>query len=123
MIKLKDLLICLGLFIFGFLIWLYKMILASDIPVNITIKELIGLLIVIFIYTTLQYFYLKKFNSNLFLLNLLFTIILLLLWCENLVTALIYNYHIYDTISDIIGLVSVLIIIIIGIPNFRFKSK
>lgn len=122
MSKLKSVLICIGLFISGISIWGYKMIITSDIPLTMYFRQLIGLFIIIMIYTILEYFYIKKLKSNLFLLNLLFLIILLTLWLGNLATALIYNYHIYDTIIDIVGFTSITISIIVAFTS-KFKNK
>lgn len=122
MSKLKDMLICLGLFIGGFLIWGYKIIITSDVPVTISLRQLIQLFIMALIYTTLQHLYIKKFKSNFSFLNIILSIILLLIWSGNLVTAIIYKYHVYDTISDVIGFIST-IMVIIEIFIYKLKNK
>lgn len=119
--KYADLFLCLILFILGIFIWIYKTIITSDIPINISFKQFILLSTTIFIYTLIQYFYIKKFKSNLHLFNLLLLIILLLLWIGSLTTALIYNYNKYDTIMDIIGSISLTIITFIEL-NSRFSK-
>ncbi|AUN12757.1 hypothetical protein RSJ21_19810 (plasmid) [Clostridium botulinum] len=116
--KCKDLFLCLILFILGLSIWIYKTLITSDIPVNISFKQFILLSILIFIYTLIQSFYIRRFKSNLHLLNLLLLIILLLLWIGSLITALKYNYNKYDTIIDIIGSIS---LIIITLETFIYK--
>ncbi len=116
--KCKDLFLCLILFILGLSIWIYKTLITSDIPVNISFKQFILLSILIFIYTLIQSFYIKRLKSNLHLLNLLLLIILLLLWIGSLITALKYNYNKYDTIIDIIGSIS---LIIITLETFIYK--
>ena len=121
MSKLKDFFICLGLFIFGVLILGYKMIISGDIPVESSFIELAGLFISILIYIILQYFYVKKIKSNLVLLNSILLIILLVFWLINLITAITYNYHKYDTISDIIGCIS--IIFTLGLFNCSGSTK
>lgn len=104
----------------GLLVWGYKMLISSDIPVNISFNELTGLLITIFIFTILEYFYIKKHKSNLSFLNLVFFIILFVFWFGSFSASLAYNYHIYATIIDIIGFIS---IIIIMIEFFTYKIK
>ncbi|MHB8036159.1 hypothetical protein CF069_20085 [Clostridium botulinum] len=116
--KCKDLFLCLILFILGLSIWIYKTLITSDIPVNISFKQFILLSILIFIYTLIQSFYIRRLKSNLHLLNLLLLIILLLLWIGSLITALKYNYNKYDTIIDIIGSIS---LIIITLETFIYK--
>lgn len=120
MSKLKEVLVSIGLFVIGILIWGYKMLISSDIPVSISLKQLIGLIITICIYTIFEYFYVKKLRSNLFILNLVFLAILFILWFGNFATAFAYNYHLYDTISDIVGFISITIIII---EFFTYKIK
>ncbi len=119
--KCTDLFLCLILFILGIFIWIYKTIITSDIPINISFKQFIFLSTTIFIYTLIQYFYIRKFKSNLHLFNLLLLIILLLLWLGSLTTALIYNYNKYDTIIDIIGSISLTIITFMKF-NSRFSK-
>ncbi|NFA60696.1 hypothetical protein K8O96_09035 [Clostridium sporogenes] len=115
--KYKDLFLCLILFILGISIWIYKMIITSDIPVNISFKQFILLSITIFLYALIQYFHINKFKSNLYLFNLSFLIILSLLWIGNLTTALKYNYNKYDTIIDIMASILSIIIIFINLNS------
>jgi hypothetical protein len=123
MFKLRELFICLLLFVFGVLIWGYKMIIASDGPVNISSKEFIELTSIILIYNVFHYFYIKKLRPNLILLNLIFLMILLLPWFASLIGALTYNYQKYDTIIDIIGCISITSFIIIEFYIYRLKIK
>lgn len=106
--KVVDLFISLILSIWTFLIFAYKMILSSDIPVSISLKEIISFIIGILIYTIIQLFYIKK--TKLYLLNLTLLILPITFWGITLSGALIYKYHVYDTISDIIGFSCTLII-------------
>lgn len=106
--KAADLFISFILSIWTFLIFAYKMILSSDIPVSISLKELISFIIGILIYTIIQLFYIKK--TKLYLLNLTLLILPITFWGIALLEALTYKYNVYDTISDIIGFSCTLII-------------
>ncbi|OPD23709.1 hypothetical protein AL710_05995 [Clostridium botulinum] len=118
--KYKDLFLCLSLFILGIFIWIYKTIITSDIPINISLNEFLKVFFIIFIYDLLQYIYIKKLKSHLYLLNLIFLTILLLIWLGNLITSLIYNYNKYDTLFNIISFISIVCIFSI---NIHFKIK
>lgn len=106
--KTVDLFISVILFIWTFLIFIYKMILSSDIPVFISLNEFVHFVIGILLYTIIQLFYIKR--TNLYLLNLTSLILPMTFWSITLVSALIYKYHKYDTVLDIIGFSCMLII-------------
>ncbi|APR01046.1 putative membrane protein [Clostridium botulinum] len=120
--KYKDLFLCLSLFILGIFIWIYKTIITSDIPINISLNEFLKVFFIIFIYDLLQYIYIKKLKSHLYLLNLIFLTILLLIWLGNLITSLIYNYNKYDTLFNIISFISIVYIFFINI-HFKIKNN
>ncbi|WP_291567262.1 MULTISPECIES: hypothetical protein [unclassified Clostridium] len=122
--KAADLFISFILSIWTFLIFAYKMILSSDIPVSIFLNELINFIIGILIYTIIQLSYIKK--TKLYLLNLTLLIMPITFWGIMLLGALTYKYHVYDTISDIIGFSCTLIIFLCycsKVFNYRRKSK
>ncbi len=119
--KVADLFISLILSIWTFLIFAYKMILSSDIPVSISLKELISFIIGILIYTIIQLFYIKK--TKLYLLNLTLLILPITFWGIALLGALTYKYHVYDTISDIIGFLCTVIIVLCYCNKIFDKGK
>lgn len=110
--KIKNCLFSFLLFSFGFLIWTYKMLITSNIPINVSFKEFIATLSLIFIYTIITYFYIRKIKNNLLLLNFILLSILLVFWLGNLSTSIIYKYNIYDTILNFLGFISIVINII-----------
>lgn len=119
--KAADLFISLILSIWTFLIFAYNIILSSDIPVSISLKELINFVIVILIYIIIQLFYIKK--TKLYLLNLTLLILPVTFWGITLLGALTYKYHKYDTILDIIGFSSTLIIALCYCNKIFAKGK
>lgn len=119
--KATDLFISLILYIWTFLIFAYKMILSSDIPVSISLEELISFIIGILIYIIIQLFYIKK--TKLYLLNLTLLILPITFWGIMLSGALTYKYHVYNTILDIIGFSCTLIILLCYCNKIFTKGK
>ncbi|WP_454052023.1 hypothetical protein [Clostridium sp. Marseille-Q7071] len=119
--KAADLFISLILSIWTFLIFTYKMILSSDIPVSISLEELINFIIGILIYTIIQLFYIKK--TKLYLLNLTLLIVPITFWGIALSQALTYKYHVYGTISGIIGFLCTSIIVLCYCNKIFAKGK
>lgn len=108
--------ICVNVFIFT--VWVYKMIISSDIPVNITDDELKTATILLILCLITISFYIRK--TRLLLVNILLLIIPLFLWFMSMQQALTYHYHNYDTQISIIGF-SVTLILLLQIVYHKVR--
>ena len=99
--KIWDLFCCLGLNMFIFVLWVYEMLISSDIPVEVTFKEVISMLCVLVLFLALYSLYARK--TKYLLVNSILILIPLFLWFISLQQALKYHYHKYDTLVSIIG--------------------
>ncbi|EJL45764.1 hypothetical protein PMI08_01523 [Brevibacillus sp. CF112] len=101
MIK-KLLLVCANsiIAIWFFLLWCNKMLLASDIPINISYEEMKSEIIAILVSTAIAVLYVKLTPGNPLYYFLIFPTFL---WGFSMTQSFMYNYHKYDTIMAITG--------------------
>ncbi|MED1996177.1 hypothetical protein [Brevibacillus formosus] len=104
---------------FGIL-WLYKMLLSSDMPMSISSDEMQYMILTLFISTIVALIYVK-FTSNTRLVY--FLVIPSFLWGFSMVQSLIKSYHEYNTIITIAGFVGSMLIVITSSLNARRLSK
>lgn len=83
------------------MLWIYKMIITSDIPVEMKYKDFIIISIVLIVFLLIYSFYIRKIKYS--LINILSLLIPSSLWFATMKQALIYQYHKYDTIVSIIA--------------------
>ncbi|QEK11425.1 hypothetical protein FQB35_03025 [Crassaminicella thermophila] len=108
MSKISDMISYLGINTYIFLLWGYKMLISSDIPVEISFKEAIFMSFLLILFLAIYGVYFK--NTKYILLNILFLFMPLILWFMSMQQALIYHYHKYDTIISILGFFITLIV-------------
>lgn len=110
--KITNILISLSLFIFSILILIDFMIIGSDIPVNIHGNEVIFFIFLNVIYILLQMTYINYVKTLPRKLNIFLIMFVSFIWIILLINELIYSYHIYCRISEIIGLISQVYILV-----------
>ncbi|CAG7839561.1 hypothetical protein CLOHAE12215_00974 [Clostridium haemolyticum] len=110
--KITNILISLSLFIFSILILIDFMIIGSDIPVNIHGNEVIFFIFLNAIYILLQMTYINYVKTLPRKLNIFLIMFVSFIWIILLINELIYSYHIYCRISEIIGLISQVYILV-----------
>lgn len=110
--KITNILISLSLFIFSILILIDFMIIGSDIPVNIHGNEVIFFIFLNTIYILLQMTYINYVKTLPRKLNIFLIMFVSFIWIILLINELIYSYHIYCRISEIIGLISQVYILV-----------
>lgn len=99
--KIKDIFIGLGLSAFVLVIWVYKMVVTSDIPVEIFFKDSVIITCMLFLFLIIYSVYTRK--TKYILMNMTLLLIPLFLWFMCMQQALTYHYHKYDTLVSIIG--------------------
>ncbi|MGH4141151.1 hypothetical protein [Clostridium sp.] len=99
--KIKNVFIGLGVSAFILIIWVYKMVVTSDIPVEISYKDSVVIYCLLVLFLIIYSFYIRKTKYILMNTNLL--LIPLFLWGMCMQQALTYHYHKYDTLVSIIG--------------------
>ncbi len=97
------------------------MILSGDIPVNISLGEFKDFIIIILICTSSEILYIRKSQLN--LLNIVLLSLPTVLWFITLQHSLKYQFNKYDTISDIIGFFSMIIILLYSLYKIIIKYK
>ena len=118
--KVLDVFICLGITAFSFILWGIFMIDSSDIPVEVSVSEFRNLLLLMLLFFIIYNVYLKL--TQYAILNISLLSISLLLWSISSYQALIYHYHIYDTITGIVGFgVTLIILFRIGYRKFKLQ--
>lgn len=118
--KLLDLIICISLNLFGLIIWCYKILASSDIPVVVSHKDAIIISLLLISYFIFYRTYLKKTHYLLTNFALLFTS--LLFWGSFMNQALENSYHPNDTFISILGF-SLILIMNLGFYFKRLKGK
>lgn len=99
--------ICLGVmfFIISIILWLYLMLISSDIPVNISKNEFINSVISLLLFGVLYSFYINISKTKI-------TVILLLIplgiWLSSMIDAINCSYQTYHTIISTIGFTTML---------------
>ncbi|MEG0775361.1 hypothetical protein [Clostridium sp.] len=105
--KIKDIVIGFGISTFGLILWAYKMLVTSDIPIEMSSRDCIlvsSLLVLVLIFYNI---YARK--TKYVLLNITFLLLPLFVWFMSMQLALTYHYHKYDTLVSIIGFSATLI--------------
>ncbi|MGH4125517.1 MAG: hypothetical protein ACREV6_21605 [Clostridium sp.] len=105
--KIKDIFIGLGVSAFILIIWVYKMVVTSDIPVELSYTNSVVISCLLVLFLIIYSFYIRKTIYILMNTNLL--LIPLFLWLMSMQQALTYSYHKYDTVVSIIGFAITLI--------------
>ncbi|AFS78971.1 hypothetical protein Curi_c19670 [Gottschalkia acidurici 9a] len=118
--KALDIIICLLINSFSFILWGLSMIISSDIPVKISTNEarIMSLLIIIFFICYSIYLKTTKYIS----LNMSLLLMPLALWFVSMQQALTYHYHKYSTAIDTLGF-SITFIIFTQLVYREFKNK
>jgi hypothetical protein len=99
--KIKDIFIGIVLSAFILLILVYKMVVTSDIPVEMFYKDSVIITCMLVLYLIIYSIYAKK--TKYILMNTILLLIPLFLWFMSMQQALTYHYHKYDTLASIIG--------------------
>lgn len=106
--KAKDIFIGVGLTTFALIIWIYKMLVTSDIPVEISYKDSMIIFFMLVLFLILYSFYLRK--TKYILMNGIVLSALLYICFIQMQQALIYHYQDYDTWIDIMGFGAIFIL-------------
>lgn len=101
MSKIKDSVIGLGVSTFLLIVWAYKMLVTSDIPVEMSFNEAVLISCLLVLFLVVYSLYIRK--TKFILMNIILLLIPLFLWFMSMQQALSYQYHKYDTIVNIIG--------------------
>lgn len=102
------------------ILWLYKMLLSSDIPMSISSDEMQNMVLTLLVSTIVVLLYVKvTSNTTLFY----FLVIPSFLWGFSMVESLIKGYHEYHTIITITGFISSIVILRICYLRARRLSK
>lgn len=108
MSKIKDIVIGLVMSMLMLIVWAYKMLVTSDIPVGISFNDSILISCLLILFFILYSFYTRKTKH--ILINTTLLLIPLFVWFMSVQQALTYHYHKYDTIVSVIGFFCVLIL-------------
>lgn len=100
MSKLIDIYLEAVFFVVSIILWLYVLLISSDIPVNISKNEFIISVTSLLLFGLFYRFYVRKSKREVVGVPLL---IPLAFWLLSMVDAIKYNYQIYNTIISIIG--------------------
>lgn len=117
----KDIVIILILFFISLLILVYKFLISGDLPVIITIPEFFCFLLVILMYTTVQYLYIVK--SNLKIINLIFLLITAIIWFFILKNSLTTDYFFCNIFCNLIGFFSIFFLSVYSILKIMEEIK
>ena len=102
----------LSIGIWFFLLWCYKMLLSSDIPVSISYDHLKNTLLVLIISIVLTLLFIQIVVDT----KLVYFIATpAVLWGISMTQAILHHYHKYDTILSIVGFVGCAIIALFSI--------
>jgi hypothetical protein len=118
--KIKDIFIGLGLSTFALIIWVHKMVITSDIPVEISYKDSVVISCLLVLFLIIYSFYTRK--TKYILMNTILLLIPLFMWFMSMQQALTYHYHKYDTLVSIIGF-SITLISFLQLIYKRVKIK
>lgn len=120
MSKAIDIVIGLVSNFFIFMLWVYEMIVASDIPVEIPFHDFVSISSLLVISLIIYSFYIRKTKH--IQMNMLLLLIPLFLWFMSIQQALTYHYHKYDTLVSIIGF-SVVLVTILQLIYGKVKNR
>jgi len=101
------------------LLWSYKMLLSSNIPVRISFDEMRSTLLTIIVSTLIMLLYIRIVKKSLLWCFFLFPS---LFWAGSMVMAIKYQYHDYDTTLSVAGFVGCLCIILYSLPFEEIKK-
>ncbi|MBM7871658.1 hypothetical protein JOC70_003168 [Clostridium pascui] len=107
MSKIKDIIIGFAVSILVLILWAYKMIVTSGIPVEMSFNDSVSISCLLFLALIVYSFYVRK--TKYILMNIISLLIPLFLWGASMQQALTYNYYKYDTLVSIIGFFTILI--------------
>ena len=99
---LIDISLELTFFVISIMLWLYGMLISSDIPVNISKNEFIGMIISFILFGVFYSIYIRKGKRKEIIILLLIPSVL---WLVNMVYIIRYNYQAYNTILSIMGFI------------------
>ena len=117
--KFIDIIIGLGINIFILILFVFKMIVTSDVPVSMSLKECTFICILLISILLIYNFYINR--TKFLLTNIIFILFPLFLWFTSMKQSLIYNYHKYDTLTSIIGF-SITLIPLLKLIYIKIKS-
>lgn len=117
MSKLIDIYLEVIFFIVSIILWLYVLLISSDIPVQISKNEFIISIISLLLFGLFYSFYVRKTKREVVGVPLL---IPLAFWLLSMVDAIKYNYQIYNTIISVIGFA--IIAYCIGLSIYRLLT-
>lgn len=106
MSKVKDIIIALAVSMLVLILWTYKMIVTSGIPVEMSFNDSVSISCLLVLALIVYGFYLRK--TKYILMNIILLLIQLFLWGASMQQALTYNYHKYDTLVSVIGFSTIL---------------
>lgn len=109
--KFIDIFLGIIFFIVSIILWLYLMLISSDIPVNISKNEFINSVISLSLFGVLYSFYINISKTKI-------TVILLIplgIWLSSMIDAINCSYQTYHTIISTIGFIIMLYCIVLSI--------
>lgn len=115
-----DDIMSLGINIFIFILWTYKMLLTSDIPAEISADDTMKISLLLILSLIIYSIYIRK--TKYLLRNLALIVLPLTLWSASMLHALMCNYHKNDTLVSIIGFSTTITTLLLLIYK-RFKHK
>lgn len=98
--KFVDIFLELIFFAISIMLWIYEILISSDIPINISKNEFMVLAISFILFGVFYSFYMKKSKRK---EGVILLLIPLLFWLFNMIEAIRYNYETYCTILSILG--------------------
>lgn len=101
MSKIKDSVIGIGVSTLLLILWVYEMLVTSDIPVEMSFNDAVLISCLLVLFLVVYSLYIRK--TKFILMNIILLLIPLFLWLVSMQQALTYQYHRYDTIVSIIG--------------------
>lgn len=108
--KVWDVISCIGINIFNFVIWVYKMLVTSDISVEISLNDTILISSLLALTLIIYSFYVRK--TKCLLTNIIGLLLPLFLWSMSMIQSLIHQYRKYDTFISSMGFLMTMIILI-----------
>lgn len=115
--KIIDVFLGIMFFIISIMLWLYLMLVSSDIPVNISRYEFINLLIALLLFGVLYSFYINKSNTKI-------SVILLIplgFYLSSMIDAINCSYQRDYTIISTMGFITILYCI--GLSIYRLLNN
>jgi len=110
----------LGVSTFVLIIWAYKMVVTSDVPVEMSYKDSVIIMCTLVSFLIIYSFYTRK--TKYILINTILLLIPLFLCFMSMQQALTYHYHKYDTLVSIIGF-SIILISFLQLIHMKVKIK